>query len=93
MKLFYEIVMGAAFTIPILVMLTQMVHKEMDAQRVGECSFFSAACSLGFLFGTIARWLAGEQWIVPLLYAIGFFSSCVTFIYTLYLRRKPHERQ
>lgn len=94
MRLFYEIVMGVAFLLPLPAMLLRMLRDDMDAQSIEEYRFFSAACAIGFLLGAVVRWLAYEIWIVPLLYVLGFLCAIVTFIFTIHIRRRnPHERR
>ena len=54
MRLFYEIVMGVAFLLPLPAMLLRMLRDDMDAQSIEEYRFFSAACAIGFLLGAVA---------------------------------------
>ena len=94
MRLFYEIVMGVTFLLPLPAMLLRMIRGDMDAHTIEEYRFFSAACAIGFLLGAIARWMAHEIWLVPLLYALGFLCAVAAFLYTLNARkRRPHERR
>ena len=82
MRLFYEIVMGVTFLLPLPAMLLRMIRGDMDAHTIEEYRFFSAACAIGFLLGAIARWMAHEICLVPLLYALGFLCAVVAFLYT-----------
>ncbi len=89
MELIFEIVMGVMFDIAMHLLVLRLAKQE--EQDRGKCRFISITFGIGFLLGIIAKCLAGGDYIVLALFALGFMLSYTAFLFTFPEKEKHNE--